>query len=1023
MAPQPPIRIDDFTDEFPLDAILAERSSARLDAEWVAAGGVSLDMSPKGLDEAAEGGKALAGRGKKLTPPTESTSESARDRANAVAAEGPVRQGMDKVFRTLTGLGLDEVQKAVETGTLPEKVSLKLMDPAGQVSEELVRDTAIKSGMDEETASKIAVGTSVLLGAVFPGAKGKFKAGAQAVKGVNPMRLEGAADDVTAVIENIGKFNAQKMTQGVQTNAETISRAIEGYTLDQILKLTPEKYDLASVQAAVSGHLDTSVNYAKSVAMRIEAGDATAVEEYTGAMAVAIKLQEIDAKLGTQLGRGQQARQIALEDVRQIAEQLANAGGEAGMTIEAHAARFLALTQGQRKTFLQQLGAGLKQGQNMFMEAWVNALISGPQTHVANVLGTGAISLWAPVERGLTATADAILTGGGIWADRSVYFGETAQMYYGMLGGIKDGIRLVGKQLREESKALKGGAPKFVADPFGSGKMEKPDAITAEAVGLNPNNIWGGSVDFLGAFVRSFGRGLMTEDAFLKSVNYRGELRALAFRQAANEGLGGKEFWRRVRQIENDPEQYGPQAKVLAERRALTNTLNREFDELGLVGMAGQMASSATTRVPLLRLVAPFTRTPANSAQYGVERVPILAQLSTENWKAITGKDPAARAEALAKWMGGAGVSMAVVSYASQPINPESPTPYMSLITGEGPKDGRMRQYLHSLGWQPYSIWNPVSGKYVSYRRSDPLSTVLGIAANYKEIAGQLPQDAQVELATALTIATQKAMLSKTFLTGLSDLVDTLEGDPSSDARRFFDGLARSGVPAIARQWTRANEPLKKDIDSLFGHWRSGLPGYDAPAAHNVWGDEIMFEGGLGLDVLSPYYETTPKADPVTEWLVKNEVFISTDVKAVGSTPEGETPYIRAEGDKAVRLEAAERQRLRVLIGKGGQAPENGTDLGLLAGKPTLKERVADFIAGAGTDGPGGTKGDKIQSYVNGRRQQALKQLRREFPRVDLELTRRENEARRAAREGPAPQAAPQDPGGMLQGLLNSLGR
>ncbi len=51
---RPPVQIPDFTDEIPLDAMLATREKDRLDAEWEAAGGVNLDMSQQGLDEAAE---------------------------------------------------------------------------------------------------------------------------------------------------------------------------------------------------------------------------------------------------------------------------------------------------------------------------------------------------------------------------------------------------------------------------------------------------------------------------------------------------------------------------------------------------------------------------------------------------------------------------------------------------------------------------------------------------------------------------------------------------------------------------------------------------------------------------------------------------------------------------------------------------------------------------------------------------------------------------------------------------------
>ena len=262
-------------------------------------------------------------------------------------------------------------------------------------------------------------------------------------------------------------------------------------------------------------------------------------------------------------------------------------------------------------------------------------------------------------------------------------------------------------------------------------------------------------------------------------------------------------------------------------------------------------------------------------------------------------------------------------------------------------------------------------------------------------------------------------MLSKTFLTGLSDFLDSMEGN-AQDINRFFNGLARSGVPALARQTMRALDPVKKDVDTLFDHWRSGLPGYGGPVDHNVWGDEIMYSGGLGPDIVSPYYTTQPVAgqiDPVTHWMVQNGVVISNNIKVVGRAAAGETPYLRTEAEKAVKLTKEERQRLKVLIGKGGQAPPLVGDLGPLDGEPTLKDAVGDIIRGAGTNGPGGSKASLIQSRVNQRKQMAIMQLRRESPELDTELSRREDEALRQKTEEPARKPA----GGGLDQLLKML--
>ena len=331
-----------------------------------------------------------------------------------------------------------------------------------------------------------------------------------------------------------------------------------------------------------------------------------------------------------------------------------------------------------------------------------------------------------------------------------------------------------------------------------------------------------------------------------------------------------------------------------------------------------------------------------------------------------------------------------------------------------------MQAELRTLKWQPYSIWNPVSQEYVSYRRFEPLGTILAIAATYSEIGGQLPEQGATEIAMAMAIATSKAMLSKTFLTGLSDFVEAMEGE-IGDINKFFEGLARSGVPALVRQTTRTLDPIKRDVDTLFDHWRNGLPGYGGPADHNLWGDEIVYGGGLVPDIVSPYYTTkptTPAEDPVGHWLVQNKIVISQAPKVIGQYAAGETPWLRQEPDRPVKLTVLERQRLKVLVGKGGDAPKDYGDLGTLDGEPPLKDALAEIIRGDGTGGPQGSKADMIHSRVNQRKPAAVRQLRQESPALDRELSRREEEAIRLKTEEAIPKPSG---GGALDAILKMI--
>src|SRR3990170_2819568 len=147
---RPPVRLESLRDDLPLESLWQQRQAERDDAEWEALGGTPI-QGEQGLEEAAKGGKELEAveRVQRTTegavPPAITEGTGLED-----LREGPVRQ-------------------AVERGTLPEEVRLKLLDPVGSVSEELAADTARKSGLDEELAQKIGGMTGLLLGMIVPG--------------------------------------------------------------------------------------------------------------------------------------------------------------------------------------------------------------------------------------------------------------------------------------------------------------------------------------------------------------------------------------------------------------------------------------------------------------------------------------------------------------------------------------------------------------------------------------------------------------------------------------------------------------------------------------------------------------------------------------------------------------------------------------------------------------------------------------------------------------------------------------
>ena len=110
----------------PLEQAYQERAEQTLlDRHYRA---INLDPESARMEDAAAGGEAMQAR-RGVQAPQESTSEVLRERATQAMLAPASRTAISGVVKTLTGASLDDLQKAVETGALPESVRLKLLDP------------------------------------------------------------------------------------------------------------------------------------------------------------------------------------------------------------------------------------------------------------------------------------------------------------------------------------------------------------------------------------------------------------------------------------------------------------------------------------------------------------------------------------------------------------------------------------------------------------------------------------------------------------------------------------------------------------------------------------------------------------------------------------------------------------------------------------------------------------------------------------------------------------------------------
>lgn len=514
----------------------------------------------------------------------------------------------------------------------------------------------------------------------------------------------------------------------------------------------------------------------------------------------------------------------------------------------------------------------------MLIEAWINGLLSGPQTHMVNTLSNTLVALW-DVPETLVASGISALRGRAV-ADRTLP-GEAAQRLFGIVQGSLEGIRAGARAYRTEIPS------------DGVSKLEQPRQRTLpskEFKVMDPKSVklaepktfkfagrdyaWSGRIELSGKLTvggkqaRLPGRLLLAEDEFFRAIGYRSELNAQAYAKAKAEGLTGRAFAERMARIVADPTDDMLRA---ARANASYQTFTKEL------GKTGKAIQTALGSHPLAKVVVPFFRTPVNIFKYTGERT-VLASLSQEVRATLKGERGARAAdEQAARLALGTAVSAATIGLAAA-----------GFVTGSGPSDPRRRAVLYMTGWQPNSI--RIGEMYYSFGRLEPLGTLLGVSASAYEIAAEMT-GAEADALSALILgAVSKNLVDKTWTQGPAGMIEAVQ-DPDRYGEPMIRKLVGSGIPTIMAQAARIEDPVLRDAQTLIDAVKSRIPGLsqEVMPRRDLWGEPIALEGGIGPDILSPVYQRRISEDRVAQEMVKLGVWpakLRRDIRGVELTSE-----------------------------------------------------------------------------------------------------------------------------------------
>jgi endonuclease YncB( thermonuclease family) len=673
-----------------------------------------------------------------------------------------------------------------------------------------------------------------------------------------------------------GGFDAAR--RGRITQAETQSLANElGMTPDDLLKRRKGQAFNAEEALAARQILARSatdlVNMAKRIARTENPGDeieAAFREAWLRHAAIQEQVSGMTAEAGRAL---QQFRQTA--DARQVGRVLPSLGDIAGGSarIKEVADQIVDLEEagvspGSINRFAVKALRARKR--DMAMEYYINALLSGPQTHATNILSNTLTSIAQLPEHAAAAAVGVVRRGGERAASRltgrevgsadRVMFSEVGGRFVGLLQGTREGLRDAARTLRT------GDSP----DAVSKVETQQFQAIPGVA----------------GSIIRTPTRLLSAEDELFKGIARRMELTGLAIRQARTEGLRGSAARVRVGDLlENPTDQMMGKAQDYARYLTFQSPL----------GPVTTKIASAANSSPLLKFLIPFVRTPTNLLKFAMERSPAAPLL--REWRADMRAGGARRDIAAARALVGTGIGATFYEAALD-----------GRITGGGPADDNARRLMLADGWQPYSV--RVGDRYYSYRRLDPFSTTIGTVADMVDLGSHMTERQREKSVTLVTAAILNNMASKTWLTGISGIAEAL-ADPDRHWQDFISRTAGAiAVPALVAQVARTTDPVIREARSPIDRIRSRVPGMSAGLypKRNVFGDPIESEGGLGPDIVSPVWTGTARNDPTVKALID-----------AGVTLNAPSRFRKVDG-KRKDWTPAEYDRLQVAVGDMARA-------------------------------------------------------------------------------------------------------
>jgi len=718
--------------------------------------------------------------------------------------------------------------------------------------------------------------------------------------------------------------------------------------------------------------LETSANELDKLFKLVNSGMATDADKLMLRQQVAFHglIQKGVKGIQTETARALAVFRIPRDGSAQVIRQVLDEfGGDGALQDMARSYLSLESRAAQNAMIEKSMMSGVK---DVWFSTYINGLLSSPVSHAKNVVSNTLFGAYQIPERMMAALYSNFLpTGVRSWkslvpgseADK-IGLDEALTMAQSLRNGIVEGMQLA-------STAWKNNAPSDLMSKLEMQRGGNEPTISSGAFGIEQDKWFAKAIDFYGTAVTIPGRALMTEDEFFKGVLYRMELNTQITRR-------GKVVYREG--VEAGLSETDAMAKASLEIEGLFANPPRDLDEAAMLfAQKGTFTAELPPGLknlqevfnhPMLKIVVPFFKTPANIGLQVIERTP-FAPLSSQ-WREEVAKGGIYRDMALAKVTLGSSLLYTFAALSAE-----------GNITGRGPERKADREALMRDGWMPYSI--KVGDQYYSYSGMEPVSALMAIAADYAEYAKHEPDASKVEeVFLGATYGLYEYLKEQPYLQGIADVAKLIGTNQQGevDGKKIVDGLVKQfggfaigGSPAgayssLVAGISRLSDPTRKDTRAdpelpmgvrgfveAFNKYKSRLPYFNEslPEALNLWGDPVLTSRGNPMELVLPTRVSPAQFSMVDDALVR-----------IGS-PVG-MPDKKIDG---VEMTAEQYNRLLTIYGK--ELPS--------------KQSIMDVMLSPGfTIPPLNEQQQTVQDVHSKYMKEAREQLKREDPALQARI-------------------------------------